>query len=249
MDAPPRSGFAIVAAAIRDGLADLAMPALRRVLVRSLGVTLLLVAGLWALGTRAITGAAWDFAGAHPLQLPFFVDAVGWAAGLLSGLALMVALSFLIAPITTAVAGLFLDEIAEAIETARYPADPPGRALPLVSSLADTARFTATSLAVNLVCVVLLIVPGVNLVAFFLGNGFLIGREYATFVLRRLDPTADVRRFRAVHGRTAFLAGCAAAVMLAVPVVNLATPLAATAVMVHVVKRVRGSRPGAGRDR
>ena len=240
----PRSGPGIVAAAVRDALADLATPPFRGVLVRSLGVTLLIVVVMWAVGTRLITGAAGDFAGAHPVDVPFFLDGIFWLAGILSGLALMIGLSFLIAPITTGVAGLFLDEVAEAVERTHYPNDPPGRALPVLASLAEAARFTALSVAVNLACLMLLLVPGINLLAFFLGNGWLIGREYSAFVLRRIDPDADLRRFRAAHGATALLAGLAAAVVLSIPVINLATPLFATAVMIHTVKRATGSVPG-----
>ncbi len=98
-----------VLAAIRAAVADLATPPFRGVLLRSLGVTLAIVAVIWAIGTRLITGTAVDVAAAHPLDLPYWLTAVRWLAGLFSGAALMVALSFLIAPITTGVAGLFLD--------------------------------------------------------------------------------------------------------------------------------------------
>ena len=241
--ASPPSGLALVSSAVRDALADLPTPPFRGVFFRSLGVTLAVVAVVWAIGTRLLTGWAGDLAGAHPLDVPFWLDGVRWIAGLLSGAALMVGLSFLIAPITTGIAGLFLDEVAEATEKTRYPADPPGTAIPFAQSLGQAARFTLLSLAVNLFCLLLLLVPGVNLVAFWLGNGWLIGREYFEFAARRILPEREAHILTLRWKGTALLAGLTASALLMVPIANLLTPLFATAVMVHLVKRASGSRP------
>lgn len=239
----PSSGVALVLAAARDAFADILTPPFRSVLLRSLGLTLAVVAIVWAIGTRLITGWAGDVAGAHPVDLPFWLDAVRWVAGILSGAALMVGLSFLVAPITTGVAGLFLDEVAEATETTRYPGEAPGTPIPWRESLGQAARFTGLSLLVNLICLVLLLVPGVNLVAFWFGNGWLIGREYFDFAARRALPADEARRLTARWSGTGLLAGLAASAVLMIPVVNLVTPLFATAMMVHLVKRAGGSRP------
>lgn len=243
--APTRtpSGIALVTAAVRDALADLPTSPFRGVLLRSLGVTLAVVAVVWAIGTRLITGWAGDVAGTHPIDLPYWLDAVRWLAGILSGAALMVGLSFLVAPITTGVAGLFLDEVAEATERTRYPGETPGTPIPWRESLGQALRFTGLSLAVNLVCLLLLLVPGINLVAFWLGNGWLIGREYFDFAARRALPPLEARRLTARWSGAGLLAGLAASAVLMIPVVNLVTPLFATAVMVHLVKRACGSRP------
>lgn len=234
------SGIALVAGSAREAVADLLSPPFRGVAVKSLGATLLVVVVLWALGTRFLTHLAGDVAGAHPLNLPFFLDGIFWIAGIFSGLALMIGLSFLIAPITAGIAGLFLDEVAAAVETTHYPADPPGRAVPFGESLAQAARFTVLSLGVNLVCLALLLVPGVNLVAFLVGNGWLIGREYFGFAARRLMGQEAARRLAAAHAGTATAAGMLAAAVLWIPFVNFLTPLFATALMVHLVKRASG---------
>ena len=228
----------VIVGSIRAAAGDLMRPALRGVLARSLGVTLAIVAVVWAIGTRLMTGWAGEVAGAHPVDVPHWLEAVRWVAGLLSGGALMIGLSFLIAPITTGVAGLFLDEVAAAVEATHYAGDPPGRPLPFSESLAETARFTALSLGVNLVCLILLVVPGINLVAFLIGNGWLIGREYFSLAARRGLDRAAAERLARGHRAAAFTVGVAAAALLWVPILNLATPLFATAAAVHLVKRV-----------
>ncbi len=240
---PRPSSLELVTSAIRDALSDLQTPPFRKVFFSSLGVTLAIVAVIWAIGTRVLTGWVGDFAGAHPVDLPFYLAAVRWVAGILSGAALMIGLSFLIAPITTGIAGLFLDDVAEATERSRYPSDPPGAAIPLSQSIGQALRFTLLSLLVNLVCLVLLIVPGVNLFAFWIGNGWLIGREYFEFAARRLLPPRDAGLLALRFRGTAMIAGLSASALLMIPIVNLLTPLFATAVMVHLVKRASGSRP------
>lgn len=235
--------IALVAGAVGSALGDLLTPPFRGVLLRSLGVTLAIVAALWALFTRLVAGWIGGLGATGSPDLPLWLDVAHWAAGLLSGAAILVGLAFLIAPITAALAGLFLDEVAAATERAHYPDDPPGRPLPWRQSLAETARFTALSLVVNLVCLVLLLVPGVNLVAFTLGNGWLIGREYFALAAGRLLDPAAAAELAARRRGVAFAAGILAAVVLSIPILNLVTPLFATATMVHLVKRATGGRP------
>ncbi|MEJ1156968.1 sulfate transporter family protein [Prosthecomicrobium sp. N25] len=220
-------------------------PPFRTVLLKSIGITLLVLAILWAAGTRALAALAAWFAAAYPVDTPWYYDAFTTAAGILSGLLLFVGLSLLIAPVTSLVAGFFLDEIADTVERTRYPQDPPGRPMPLWPSIAGTLSFTLAVVAVNVLALVLLLVPGVNLVAFFVGNGYLLGREYFQMAASRLMPPDAARALREENGFTVFLGGVVIAGVLSVPVLNFVTPLFATAFMVHVAKALTGSRPAA----
>jgi Flp pilus assembly protein TadB len=99
------------------------------------------------------------------------------------GLALVLAL--FIAPVTAVMAGLFLDEIAEVIETRDYPGDTPGRPMPLGQSVKQSLGFLLVVGLGNIVALLLLLVPGINIAAFFLVNGYLLGREYFEFAAMR----------------------------------------------------------------
>ena len=94
----------------------------------------------------------------------------------------------------------------------------------------------------SVLALALLLVPGVNLVAFFIGNGYLLGREYFEAAARRFTGRAEARALRRENGPTVFVAGLLIALFLAVPLLNLFTPLFAAAFMVHVHKRLSGSR-------
>lgn len=211
-------------AALR-AVADMLSPPLRTVFWRSLGLTLALLALLWA-GAQAAIRAL----------LPAMPSGWAWVVDALTGIGLFVGLGLLVAPVTALVAGLFLDEIAEAVEQAHYPLDPPGRAMDLLPGLAVAAKFAALVLAVNALLLVLMLLPGVNLPLFFVVNAYLIGREYFEFVALRHLPPAEMRAIRTRSGPRLFLAGLMIAAVLAVPLVNLLAPLFATALMVHLFK-------------
>ena len=46
-------------------------------------------------------------------------------------------------------------------------------------------------LAVNILALFLLLIPGINLIAFYLGNGYLLGREYFELAAMRHLSTAE----------------------------------------------------------
>lgn len=216
----------------RIAFADLFTPPFRAVLWKSLLITLAILIIVWF----AVEGAlgAW-------LILPF-----PWLETILSflaGVGMVIAMVFLITPITSLVAALFLDEIAETVERAHYPNDPPGRPLPLGQSIKLSLKFTILVILVNLLALLLFLLPGVNLIIFFIANGYLLGREYFELAAMRFHDHVDVVQLRKRHFGTIFLSGLLIAGMLAVPLLNLLTPLFATAFMVHMHKRLMQAPP------
>jgi CysZ protein len=97
-------------------------------------------------------------------------------------------------------------------------------------------RFTAVVVVVNLGVLLLVLLPGINVTAFFVANAYLLGREYFEAVAIRFLPREAVAELRNRYAAQLFVAGLLIALVLAIPVVNLLTPLFATAFMVHVFK-------------
>ena len=97
-------------------------------------------------------------------------------------------------------------------------------------------KFFVVVLLVNIVALFLLLVPGVNLIAFYLGNGYLLGREYFELAAMRHMPPPESEEARQANRLTVFLGGLIIAGLASVPILNLITPLFATAFMVRIYK-------------
>lgn len=235
--------------AARAALARLPTAGFRGTFLKSIGLTLLLLAAIWY-GLYRIFGLF-----ALPWIDVFFSGTSDWAGGfasitaaILAGLGLAVALAFLIPPVTALVTGLFLDDIAEKIEREDYPADPPGRAVPPLAAMMLALKFFCVVLLGNIVALVLLLVPVVNIGAFFVINGYLLGREFFEFAAMRFRPEAEAKALRRRHSGTVFAAGLVIACFVAIPLVNLATPLFAAAMMVHLHKAISAREAAARRS-
>ena len=215
-----------------ESLRDIFTPPFRSVLLKSLGLTIGLLVLLWL----GIQGGLQVFLTSQDM----WVNAI---LSVLAGLGLLIGLGFLVAPVTTLIAGLFLDDIAETVETTRFAGDPVGRAMPLGRSLLITLRFTGVVILGNLLALALLLVPGVNILAFFVVNAYLISREYFEAAAMRYRPPEEARAMRKAFAPKVFLAGLLIAVVLAIPIVNLVTPLFATALMVRLHKALSAGDP------
>ncbi|HSG93992.1 MAG TPA: sulfate transporter family protein [Afifellaceae bacterium] len=215
-------------------LSQIVSPPFRAVLWKSVGLTLALLAALWI----AVQAVIWQF-----LVLPF--PWMETAFSIASGLGLLIGMAFLIAPVTTLFAGLFLDDVAQIVETETYPDDPAGTPVPIVAGMVIAIKFFGVVVAVNLVALPLLLLFGFGVLVFFAANGYLLGREFFQFAAMRFHDERTVKALRLRHGGRIFLAGLMIAGFMAVPFVNLLTPLFATAFMVHIHKRIeaRESRP------
>jgi uncharacterized protein involved in cysteine biosynthesis len=221
-------------------MAQLRDPRFLHVLIKALLIT---VAGLVVVFWAVMLGVGWLLP--ESVTLPwigpvgFLDDLVSWAA-----VGLMLGLSVVLMVLTAAaVVGFFLEDVADAVEARHYPDLPPAEALPISVQVKDALRFFALVVAVNAVAlVVYFLMPPLAPFAFWLVNGFLLGREYFQLVaMRRLGPEGAAR-LRQAHAGRIWLAGTAMAVPLSVPVLNLIVPILGVAVFTHQVHRL--SLPG-----
>lgn len=201
-------------------------PPLRKILLKSLGLAFLLLVVLGMILQSAIT---------HLVTLPYPFD---MALAIFSALGMVAGAVYLMPAITSLVASLFFDEIAEEVERRNYPSDPAGRALPITTATLLSLRFFGLVLLANIIALMLLLIPGVNIGVFFVANGYLLGREYFELAAMRFRPIEEARALRKQHALRVFLAGLLIACIVFVPVLNLITPVFATAFMVRMHKRI-----------
>jgi uncharacterized protein involved in cysteine biosynthesis len=219
--------------AFSKSLAQLADPALRRLLILSLALAVgcfaALLAGLflalpWLLAFLPQSAPAW------------FAD----IAGILSGAGAALLAIVLFPGCVVAIQSAFLaDPVCAAVERRHYPGLPPPRASGIGEQVVLALRQIGTTLGLNLLVLPLYFVPVVNVVAFAAVNGWLLAREtFLAVALRRLDRAAAARLWRAGRARY-WAAGAILALLMGIPVLNLAGALLGAAVMTHLVEAAR----------
>src|SRR5271170_6252870 len=197
-----------------DSFGDIFSPPFRRVMLKSLALTV---------GVLVLAGFGLD-----RLALSFVHAPPGWLATAISvllGLGLLAGLVLLAAPTTSLVAGFFLDEIAGIVEREVDPSGVPGRPAPAIDAALYALRFVALSLLVTLAALMLLFLPGFGLVAWIGANAYLLGREYFELAAMRFRPVAEARAMRRHFALPVYLAGLSIAGFVAIPLLNLFTPL------------------------
>ena len=229
-------------AAVFKALDQMFTPPFRAVLFKSVGLAIALLVVLVIvlfrlLGWLSDTGINWlemtVGSWAHgALAVAGWIVAVALGVGLLAGAVLLVP------AVTAVVASLFADEIAEIVERTHYPADRPGRALPLIRATIEGAKIALLAVAIYLLAAPFLLFAGIGVVLFFLATAWVQGRQYFELAAMRFHSVAEAKALRRIHQTTVFIGGLFIAGFVSIPVLNLATPLFGTALMVHVHKRI-----------
>jgi CysZ protein len=224
-------------------LVQMFSPPFRWVLLKSSGLALGLIV-LFAIALHrllvwlATAGANWVesmFGVSAPAPISIFV----WVLSVAAGIGVIVGSVFLMPAVTALLGSFFVDDIALEVERTHYPTEPVGTPLPLPRAVLQGAKTALLAILVYLVAVPFLLVAGAGAVIFFLASAYLLGREYFELAAMRHQPIAQAKRLRQTHQSTVFLAGILIAAFVSIPIVNLATPLFATALMVHVHHRIR----------
>ena len=144
--------------------------------------------------------------------------------------------------VTAVVAQLFRRPIGDEVERAHYPADPPGKALPLWLAMWEGGKTALLAVVIYLCAAPLLLFAGFGAVIFFLATAYILGREYFELAAMRFRPPAEAKALRKRNATTVYIGGLFIAAFVSIPIVNLATPLFAMALMVHVHKRLSGTK-------
>jgi CysZ protein len=226
-------------------LTQMASPPFRRVLLKSMALALAMIV-LIGIGLHRVfawlaeSGATWAEAtvGGHSAW-----GVLVWFLSVAATLGIITGAIFLMPAVTAFIGTFFVDEIAEQVERSHYPLDPPGQALPLWRALIEGIKPALLAVLVYLCAVPFLLVAGLGLVIMFLATAYLLGREYFLLAAMRFRPPEDAKAMRRAYRASVFLAGLLIAVFVSIPIVNLATPLFATALMVHMHKRLSQRAP------
>jgi CysZ protein len=221
-------------------LGQIGDPAFRKVLIRSLLITLALL-GPFVFGFSAFL----QWIVPESVSIPFY-GPVGFLDNLASGIGFVVLLfltSFLMIPVAVVFIGLSLDSIAAAVEAKFYPHLPKVAPQPLADAVIDAMRFLVLLAVVNLLALIIyfastLLAP----VIFWLVNGLMLGREYFQTVAMRRLGRREADALRRKHRLSIWSAGILMAIPLTIPVLNLIVPILGVATFTHLFHRLDEGR-------
>ena len=227
-------------------LAQILSPPMRSILWRSIGLALVLIVVL-AIGLQrllswfAVYGEGW----AEGLLGPGFhtpLNILSWVISIAAGLGVVLGAVFLMPAITSLVASVFVDDVADHVEREHYPAERSGTALPFGVAMTEGVKTALLTILVYLIALPFVFIAGAGFIAFFIATAWLLGREYFELAAMRFRSPAEAKAMRKQNAGLIFTAGLVIAAFVSIPVVNLATPLFGMAFMVHTHKRMSGPR-------
>ena len=228
-------------------LSQILSPPMRSILWRSIGLALVLIVVL-AIGLQrllswfATYGEGWAEAALGPgFHTP--LNLLAWIVSIAAGLGVVFGAVLLTPAITSLVASVFVDEVADHVEREHYPTERPGTALPFGLAMTEGVKTALLTVLVYLIALPFVFLAGAGFIAFFIATAWLLGREYFELAAMRFRSPAEAKAMRRDNAAAIFTAGLVIAAFVSIPVVNLATPLFGMAFMVHMHKRLSGRRP------
>lgn len=233
--------------AATKALSQILSPPMRAILWKSIGLALVLIVVL-AIGLQrllswfAASGEVW----AESLLGPGFhttLEVLAWILSIAAGLGVVLGAVFLMPAITSLVASVFVDDVADIVEREHYPAERVGTALPFGLAITEGVKTALLTILVYLIALPFVFLAGLGFIAFFIATAWLLGREYFELAAMRFRSPAEAKLMRKQYAGTIFTAGLVIAAFVSIPIVNLATPLFGMAFMVHMHKRLSGPRP------
>ena len=214
-------------------------PKLRGVLWQSLLLSLVLQIALIAL-------AWWGLISFATFKWQWINDSIRWLGG--GG---VIVLGLLLFPASFGiVVSIFMERIADIVESRHYPTLGPARGIPVWTGVWTGVVFLLALVAINLVMlpfyILALFVAGLGVVLFYTINGWLTARMYYEQVALRRRSPADVKAWRAANAGILWLTGIVIVFLGTIPVLNLLVPVVGTAAMVHVAQTLKAP-PAPGR--
>jgi CysZ protein len=228
--------------AVFSALTQMFSPPFRTVLLKTIALALLLIVIIAIAFQRLLAWLA--FAGENWVETvlganahtPFVI--LAWILSVAATLGIIVGSIFLMPAVTALVGSFFVDEIALEVEREYYPSEPVGIALPFSRAMLEGGKAALVAIVVYLVALPSLLIAGLGAVIFFIATAYVLGRVYFELAAMRFHSVTAAKSLRKANQSIVFVAGLFIAAFVSIPIVNLAAPLFAMALMVHIHKQM-----------
>ena len=121
-----------------------------------------------------------------------------------AGLGVVLGGIFLMPAVTSLIASVFVDDVAEHVEREHYPAERPGDALPLGVAVPEGIKTALLTILVYLIALPFVLFAGAGFLIFFVATAWLLGREYFELAAMRFRSPPEAKAMRKDNAATVF---------------------------------------------
>ncbi|RZP21358.1 MAG: hypothetical protein EVA26_06760 [Burkholderiaceae bacterium] len=137
---------------------------------------------------------------------------------------------------------LFLEDIAEAVESRYYPDTLLEKINNPSAMFVISLRFTAIALFLNVLAIPFYFFtiwfPPLGIFVFYCLNGYLLGREYFELVALRHIKMEDIPSVRQANRLKLFLFGSVTTFLFTIPIINFLAPILGVTGMTHFLRKL-----------
>ncbi len=170
------------------------------------------------------------------------VDGLSTLLSLGSFFLILILSVYLMIPTAAAFSGIFVEDVADAVEDEFYPGLPPVQQRNFGTGLIDMVNFTGLFIALNAALLLALTLGPLYIPLYWAANGWLLGREYFDMVAKRRLPPDAAKAMRKHYRWQVWLAGTLMAAPLSIPLLNLVIPVLGVATFTHMFHRLVGTK-------
>ncbi len=128
----------------------------------------------------------------------------------------------------------FDDAIIEVVERENYPPVMRGENWPFWQEVRHDIAFMLKAIFLNLLVLPFYFLPVINIIIFYVLNGYLIGNEFFMTVARRHYNMPTAKLVRKKNSGVVFIAGVLITFLTTIPIANLLAPCWGVALMTHL---------------
>src|SRR3979411_1655236 len=191
--------------------AHILAPRIRAILYKAIGLALVLIVVL-AIGLQrllswfAVSGEGWAEAVVVP-GFPTPLNILAWIVSIAAGLGVVFGAVFLMPAITSLLASIFVDDVADHVEREHYPTERAGTALPFGLAITEGTKTALLTILVYLIALPFVFVAGAGFIVFFIATAWLLGRKYFELAAMRFRSPAEAKAMRKQNAAIVFTAG------------------------------------------
>lgn len=175
-------------------------------------------------------------------HIPLFLGWIGFLSIISLAFGISHLLYIMLCPLITFIGSFYADAIIDIVEKKDFPTHSLGRHMTIRESIFFGLRFFILALIGNIIALMLYFIPPIHLLGFYIINGYIFGRTYFMINALRFNNYKDSHNLFQNNWGLIFSAGIFIALISAIPLLGIITPLFAPSFMTYIYKHIKNAR-------